>query len=107
MTPSRAHIWFVSPALLLMFLILLLPILVAFGISFTSFSLGNSGAEFVGFKNYEQIFTRSTYEKMFGATFRYVLTVVPLTVGLGLGAALLIHSLTRFGDLYKTIYLPL
>lgn len=104
MTPSRAHIWFVSPALLLMFLILLLPILVAFGISFTSFSLGNSGAEFVGFKNYEQIFTRSTYEKMFGATFRYVLTVVPLTVGLGLGAALLIHSLTRFGDIYKTIY---
>ena len=104
MTPSRAHIWFVSPALLLMFLILLLPILVAFGISFTSFSLGNSGAEFVGFKNYEQIFTRSTYEKMFGATFRYVLTVVPLTVGLGLGAAILIHSLTRFGDLYKTIY---
>ncbi len=104
MTPSRAHIWFVSPALLLMFLILLLPILIAFGISFTSFSLGNSGAEFVGFKNYEQIFTRSTYEKMFGATFRYVLTVVPLTVGLGLGAALLIHSLTRFGDLYKTIY---
>lgn len=104
MTQSRAHIWFVSPALLLMFLILLLPILVAFGISFTSFSLGNSGAEFVGFKNYEQIFTRSTYEKMFGATFRYVLTVVPITVGLGLGAALLIHSLTRFGDIYKTIY---
>ena len=104
MNKSRAHIWFVSPALFLMFVILLLPILVAFGISFTSFSLGNSGAEFVGWKNYEQIFTRSTYEKMFGATFRYVLTVVPLTVALGLGAALLINSLTRFGDLYKTIY---
>lgn len=104
MSKSRAHIWFVSPALFLMFVILLLPILVAFGISFTSFSLGNSGAEFVGWKNYEQIFTRSTYEKMFGATFRYVLTVVPLTVALGLGAAVLINSLTRFGDLYKTIY---
>lgn len=87
-----------------MILILLIPIIMAFGISFTNFSLGNSGAEFVGLKNYEQIFTRSTYEKMFGATFRYVLTVVPLTVGLGLGAALLINSLTRFGDLYKTIY---
>ena len=104
MSKSRAHIWFVSPALFLMFVILLLPILVAFGISFTSFSLGNSGAEFVGWKNYEQIFIRSTYEKMFGATFRYVLTVVPLTVAFGLGAALLINSLTRFGDLYKTIY---
>ncbi|MEL7398674.1 MAG: sugar ABC transporter permease, partial [Pseudomonadota bacterium] len=33
-----------------------------------------------------------------------VFVVVPLTVLLGLGAALLIHSLTRFGDLYKTIY---
>ncbi|MEW7010010.1 carbohydrate ABC transporter permease [Lentilitoribacter sp. EG35] len=104
MRGSRAHLWFISPALFLMAVILLIPILIALGISFTNFSLGNSGAEFVGFKNYEQIFTRTTYEKMFGATFRYVFIVVPMTVGLGLGAALLINSLTRFGDVYKTIY---
>ena len=58
----------------------------------------------MGLENYEWIFTRSAYEKMFGATFRYVFAVVPPTVGLGLGAALLIHSLGWFGDLYKTIY---
>jgi multiple sugar transport system permease protein len=104
MKGSRAHLWFISPALFLMAVILLIPILIALGISFTNFSLGNNGAEFVGFKNYEQIFTRTTYEKMFGATFRYVFIVVPMTVGLGLGAALLINSLTRFGDVYKTIY---
>ncbi|MEO0860251.1 MAG: sugar ABC transporter permease [Pseudomonadota bacterium] len=101
---SRAHLWFVGPALFLMAVILLIPILIAGGLSLTDYSLGNEGAEFVGLKNYERIFTRSTYEKMFGATFRYVCVVVPLTVGLGLGAALLIHSLGRFGDLYKTIY---
>ena len=99
-----AHIWFVSPALFLMLVILIVPILIAFGLSFTSYSLGGSEAAYVGWENYEAIFTRSTYEKMFGATFRYVFVVVPLTVGLGLGAALLINSLTRFGDLYKTIY---
>lgn len=104
MTRSHAHIWFVGPALLLMFLILLLPIVIAFALSFTDYSLGNAGAEFVGAKNYERIFTRSTYEKMFGATFRYVLVVVPASVALGLGAALLIDSVKRFGDFYKTVY---
>lgn len=99
-----AHWWLTGPALTLMVAILLLPVALAIFLSFTNYSLGNSGAEFVGFSNYEKIFTRSTYEKMFGATFRYVFTVVPLTVALGLGAALLINSLTRFGDLYKTIY---
>jgi multiple sugar transport system permease protein len=94
----------VAPALILMTVILLIPILIAGGLSLTDYSLGNTGASFVGFENYERIFTRSTYEKMFGATFRYVFVVVPLTVGLGLGAALLIHSLGRIGDIYKTIY---
>ena len=101
---ARAHLWFVGPALVLMFLILLLPIGLAGALSLTDYSLGNSGAAFVGLENYERIFTRSTYEKMFGATFRYVGVVVPLSVGLGLGAALLINSLTRFGAAYKTIY---
>lgn len=104
MIRSRAHIWFVGPALFLMAAVLLVPMLIALGLSFTNYSLGNSGADFVGLKNYEKIFTRSTYEKMFGATFRYVLVVVPVSVGLGLGAALLINSLKRFGDFYKTIY---
>ncbi|WP_085901251.1 carbohydrate ABC transporter permease [Kiloniella majae] len=104
MSQSRVHLWLMAPALLLMLLILIIPIFAALGLSFTNYSLGNSGANFVGLQNYEQIFTRTTYQKMFGATIRYVFVVVPITVGLGLGAALLIKSLTRFGDLYKTIY---
>ena len=93
-----------APAIALMVLILLVPVIVAGYLSFTNYSLGNPGFEWVGWQNYERLLSRSTYEKMFGATFRYVFVVVPLTVALGLGAALLIHSLTRFGDLYKTIY---
>ncbi len=101
---GRAHLWFVGPALILMVLILLLPIAIAAGLSLTDYALGSPGTEFVGLENYGRIFTRSTYEKMFGATFRYVGVVVPLSVALGLGAALLVSSVARFGDLYKTIY---
>lgn len=97
--------WLLSaPALILMFLILFLPILVATFFSLTSYSLGSDVIEFVGFENYEKILTRRNYEKMFVATFTYVFVVVPASVLLGLFAALAINSL-RFGrDIYKTIY---
>ena len=93
-----------APALALMFFILLVPIVVAGVLSFSNYSLGNTGFDWVGSQNYERLFSRSTYEKMFIATFTYVVTVVPISVGLGLGAALLVHSLGRVGDIYKTIY---
>ncbi|MEM9782298.1 MAG: sugar ABC transporter permease [Pseudomonadota bacterium] len=103
-TGRYTHLWFIGPALVLMVLILLLPILIAAYLSFTDYSLGGDVPEWVGIENYERILTRSTYEKMFGATFRYVFVVVPFSVALGLGAALLIQSVGRLGDLYKTIY---
>ncbi|GAB5468058.1 MAG: sugar ABC transporter permease [Rhodospirillales bacterium] len=100
----RTAWWLTAPALALMVLILLLPVLVAALLSFTDYSLGGEGLDWIGTVNYERLFTRSTYEKMFTATFTYVVTVVPISVGLGLGAALLIQSLARFGDFYKTVY---
>jgi len=103
-TGRYTHLWFIGPALALMVLILLVPIAIAGWLSFTDYSLGGAAPNWVGIENYERLFTRTTYEKMFGATFRYVLVVVPLSVALGLGAALLISSVARFGDLYKTIY---
>ena len=101
---SHVHWWFTAPAVTLMLVILVLPILLAAGLSLTDYALGNRSANFVGLENYEDIFTRSDYERMFKASFLYVLLVVPASVGLGLGAALLINSLSRFGDLYKTVY---
>ena len=93
-----------APALILMVLILLAPVAIATLLSFTDYSLGNPGFHWIGTENYEKLFTRSSYARMFTATFTYVLVVVPLSVGLGLGAALLINSLGRFQDVYKTIY---
>ncbi len=101
---SFAGYLFVAPALVLMFLILIAPVFVASVLSFTDYSLGNPGFDWVGIKNYAKMFSSSTYTKMIEASVIYVVVVVPGSIGLGLGAALLINSLARFGDVYKTIY---
>lgn len=95
---------FVLPAFALMLVILIAPVVVAALLSFSDYSLGNSSFDWIGGENYEKVFTRSRYEKMLWATGLYVGVVVPLSLGLGLGAALLINSLRWGGDLYKTIY---
>ncbi len=95
---------FCLPALSLMFLILLVPIGIAATLSFTDYSLGNESFNWVEWKNYDRIFNNRTYQKMLTASVTYVLVVVPISILLGLGAALLINSLTRFGDFYKAIY---
>ncbi len=96
--------WFTAPAVALMVLILIAPVIVAGFLSLTDYSLGNESANWVGFKNYDKIINRSTYQKMFSASIIYVLVVVPASVALGLGAALLINSLKFAQDFYKTIF---
>lgn len=100
----RAAYGFIAPAMFLMVAILIAPVLIAATLSFTDYSLGNAGFDWVGLENYDRMVNRSTYTKMLSATAAYVLTVVPISIALGLGAALLINSVKRFGDIYKTIY---
>ena len=66
---QNAGYWFVAPAILLMVLILIAPVFIAAGLSFTDYSLGNPGFDWVGTKNYAHMIGRSTYKKMLWATF--------------------------------------
>ncbi|MGI9302787.1 MAG: carbohydrate ABC transporter permease, partial [Gammaproteobacteria bacterium] len=104
MVRTRAHIWFVAPAVALMIIILIAPVFVAATLSFTDYNLGNPGFEWVGGKNYEALTKRSSYKKMFSASLTYVILVVPVSVLLGMGAALLISSLRFGGEMYKTVF---
>lgn len=101
---ARAGTLLVSPAVILLVVILILPVAVAFVLSFSDYTLGRDTLEWIGFDNYADIFTRSSYRKMIVATVLYVVITVPVSVGLGLGAALLIRSLKVGQNLYKTIY---
>lgn len=101
---ARAGAILVSPAVILLIVILILPVAVAFVLSFSDYTLGRDRLTWVGFENYADIFTRSSYRKMIVATVLYVVITVPVSVGLGLGAALLIRSLKIGQSLYKTVY---
>ncbi len=104
MVRSRAHVWFTAPAVILMAVILILPVFVAGILSFTDYNLGSPSFEWVGWKNYEALTKYRSYNKMFTASLTYVLVVVPVSVLLGLGAALLISSVRFGGDFYKAIF---
>ncbi len=104
-TQARAIPYLFSlPALFLILALLLLPMLISLGLSLTDYTLGAPEVDFVWFENFERIFTRSTYMKMLSATFWYVIIVVPGSVALGLGAALLINSLTVGKGFYRTVF---
>ena len=104
MSHSRSHFWFVGPAVFLMLVILILPVFVAGTFSFTDYNLGSQDFRWVGWKNYGALMKYSSYKKMFSASLTYVIIVVPVSVLLGLGAALLISSLRFGGEIYKTIF---
>ena len=88
---ARAGMVLFAPALVLLILILIVPVGVAALLSFTDYTLGRPSIDWVGLRNYIDIFTGSSYRKMIVATVLYVALVVPASVFLGLGAALLIR----------------
>lgn len=100
----QAPVWFVAPAVFLMIIILVVPVVIAATLSFTDYSLGNKSFEWIGWSNYETLLSYKSYRKMFNASLIYVILVVPISVGLGLGSALLISSLRFGGEFYKTIF---
>tara|TARA_B100000809_G_scaffold97021_1_gene95556 strand:+ start:1302 stop:2204 length:903 start_codon:yes stop_codon:yes gene_type:complete len=87
-----------------MFVILIFPIFVAGTFSFTDYNLGSADFKWIGWKNYEALTKYSGYRKMFSASLTYVVIVVPFSVLLGLGSAILISSLRFGGEFYKTVF---
>ena len=79
---SLAGYAFVAPAILLMLIILVAPVLIAAALSFTDYSLGNPGFEWVGIENYEKMCSRSWPYEMITASATYVLVVVPASIAL-------------------------
>ncbi|WP_261806778.1 carbohydrate ABC transporter permease [Lapidilactobacillus luobeiensis] len=92
---KRAPYLFVSPAILLLLMFSIIPILIAFVISFTDMSLNGladfSLIKFVGVANYVKVFQDPIFVKALGNTVFYVIIGVPLVIVCSLGLALLIN----------------
>lgn len=100
---------FAGPALLVIGLFFILPVLCALLLSLTDFdiyALANiDNLRFVGLGNYLALLANPLFWKALVNTFYFVLVGVPLSIGLSLGAALLLQSrLGRFKPFFRTAF---
>jgi multiple sugar transport system permease protein len=93
-----------APAIALMVVFLLGPLLVVIALSFTNYQLGAPSLSFVGFANYVEMTEDETVRISLRNTLVYVAVVVPASVGLGLGAALLIEADPSLRGFYRASY---
>ena len=97
---------FVAPALIVIGVFFLLPVLAALGLSFTDFNIyalaSLKNLRFVGIDNYIAVLRMGLFWKALGNTLYFVVVGVPLSIGAALGAALLVHSrLARWKSFFR------
>ena len=92
---------FAAPALIMIGLFFFVPVLLAFALSLTEFdiySLADWGnTRFVGFANYAELVATPLFWKALWNTFFFVVVGVPLSIGLSLGAAMLLNGGIKWG----------
>ncbi|NQV59685.1 MAG: sugar ABC transporter permease [Alphaproteobacteria bacterium] len=93
-----------GPALFLMLLMLIGPVIMVALMSFTDYSLGEMDWSFVGLDNYRDLADSEDFWKSLRNTLVYVGVVVPVSVGLGLGVAILIEGCGAWKAFYRAVY---
>ncbi|CDX50399.1 Binding-protein-dependent transport systems inner membrane component [Mesorhizobium plurifarium] len=92
------------PAIVLLLLFVLLPVIAVIFLGFTDFELGYGKFRIVGFENYAHLITDRTFRKSLWNTTLYTATVAPVSIALGLGVALLIEGELRARAFFRTVY---
>ena len=98
---------FVAPALLVIGVFFFVPVLSGVALSLTDFDIyalaDLRNLRFVGLDNYLQLLRAPLFWQALGNTLYFVAVGVPLSIGLSLGAALLLHArVARFTPLFRT-----
>jgi multiple sugar transport system permease protein len=88
--------WFVAPALTLIVVFFVGPVVAAIGLSFTDFDLyalaDPRAARWVGFRNYARVLQEPLFWQALRNTLYFAIVGGPLTVAASLGAALLVNA---------------
>ena len=98
---------FVAPALLVIGVFFFVPVLAGVALSLTDFDIyalaDLRNLRFVGLDNYLQLLREPLFWQALGNTLYFVAVGVPLSIGVSLGAALLLHArVARFTPLFRT-----
>lgn len=107
MNSTRTAWLFLTPALLVLGVFFLLPVIAALGLSLTDYDLyalaNLHNLRFIGLHNYWNLLHRPLFWAALGHTFYFVIVGVPLSIGASLGTALLLNSpLTRMKAFFRT-----
>lgn len=101
--------WFIFPALLLISIFLLLPVIITFVFSFTNMSslTGFKNWNWIGLKNYISVFMHPSSPDHVFVTIEFVLfTLIFFNVGLGLLIALITTHISRkAGFFFRTLWI--
>jgi multiple sugar transport system permease protein len=93
-----------APAVFLMLVFLIGPLLCLIALSFTDYQLGAPSISYVGLANYDEMTGDDTVRISIANTLIYVAIVVPVSVALGLRAALLIDADGSLRGFYSAAY---
>lgn len=93
----------VAPSVLVVALVALFPLFQSFRYSFTNARFGSSRAtEYVGFRNYQRLFSDDTFISALGHTVTFTVASVAIETLLGIAIALIINSNFRGRGLVRT-----
>lgn len=94
----------IGPFVLLLVALLVLPTLAMVGLSLTDLDLGSPDWHVVGLKTYQTLIADPTFRLSATNTALYVLIVTPVSVILGLGAAILIEAGTELKGFFRSAF---
>ncbi len=100
--------WLMSaPAILLLLVFLIVPFIMAIGLSFTDQRLipnPNLPTKFVAFRNFYRLLQDETFQRAILNNFYFTLVVVPVQTSLALAMAMLVNLRMKFTNTFRTIY---
>lgn len=96
---------YISPALLILLVFKIYPIIKSFNMAFyTDFDYLTGEVYERGLDNFQYVLTDPDFHLALKNTFFFVLGVVPLSIIVSLGFALLLNSKIKFGNFFRSIY---
>jgi multiple sugar transport system permease protein len=93
------------PAFILVFLVTIVPLVAAFGLSFTSYTASNPVASWVGLRNYRLLFSDPNVPAVLLTTALFAAAAVILEALIGTILALLMARKMRGVSVYRVLYL--
>lgn len=94
---------FLLPSMVLFLTFTGIPVIAAFGISFTRWDLFNP-AQFIGLGNYTKLFGDPIFSRVMGNTAYFVLLSVPVQMMIGLGCALALNRGLKGQTFFRVAY---